>query len=115
MKMTGRVLSFRYRLNARSQARKSLSANRIEMCAGIDSNLSESGVQGQGTPIRTVGGHGIKSVGDAHDASQYGYVLPRQTVRIAGAVPAFVMTAHDGNKVGHVGDFLQKLGPADRV
>ena len=73
------------------------SVNRIgiELLRGQTHDLAQRVAHRKRFAIRALAGHGVKRVGQADDANRHGNIFHHQPVRIARAVAALVVRAHD--------------------
>src|SRR5262245_61693478 len=67
----------------------------IELDPGELPNLLDRDLDGEGRPIRTVGGHGVERVDDREDPGPQGDLLALEPARVAGSVPPLLVTQDD--------------------
>src|SRR5204862_7700495 len=70
-------------------------AGGVELPSRLSEELGSRSCRVQGRPVRPRLDHGAERVDAGDDAGAERDLLPGQPFRVAGAVPALVMTSHD--------------------
>src|SRR4029078_5672970 len=68
---------------------------RVELRARVSLDLADRVAPGTGGPVRAVARDRVERVGDGEDARAERDLASLEPVRVAAAVPALVMRAHD--------------------